>query len=97
MKQRNSEDRGMRSPGRANPGKRGVRGLLSVFIALGMAGCGSLDRGFRSRVGEVDVEASNSYQDSRTGISDQASAGVNFKLRDPGSDGKQTLPATYNK
>jgi hypothetical protein len=96
MKQRKSEDRGVNPPGRANPGYSGVRGGLSVLLALGIAGCGSLDRDFRSRVGEVDVEAANSFDDENAGISDQSSVGVDFKLRDPG-DGKEILPATYGK
>lgn len=59
----------------------------SISILFMLTGCSSFDRAFRSRVGQVDVTASNSYADSRTGITDSSSAGVDFILRDPSKDG----------
>jgi len=61
-----------------------MKALMLLFLLL--TGCTLFQRQdvlFRSRVSDVNLQATNSYADSRTGISDSSSLGVDFKLRDP--------------
>ncbi len=63
-----------------------VAKTVFVLLLLGLGGCASADRAFRSSFSEVDLGLNGSYQNAATGEDIRAGADLKLLLRDPSKE-----------